>query len=310
MAAKIEGNQIVLKNNTVAPSTPDSASALIYPNSSSQYRQIDDAGTDITLASGVTIRDIGDSVSVAANNIIFPYSYVLSEDTSDDGIILNTVPVPTRMASITANYISLGSTITGATAFGGRISVTADSSLFVNTNSGIAAQISTPTTNDAPNGITTPGSAAEYQSVWMDSSCEGYFFSRFYIPTTIASMAVFSGWASGLMSADDIGSTQGVYFRYSTSAGDTNWQCIVHASSANRNIANSGIAVAADTIYKLSFFLHSSEVRFYINGALVAQVDYPTGFGGLGVSGQLTVQTKNGVAKNINIYNMYYESKA
>lgn len=60
------------------------------------------------------------------------------------------------------------------------------------------------------------------------------------------------------------------WFRYSTSAGDTNWKCITAKYSDNtKKVTDSGVAVTAS---QTKFEIHktATEVKFFINNNLVA----------------------------------------
>ena len=68
---------------------------------------------------------------------------------------------------------------------------------------------------------------------------------------------------------DDDAFGEGIYFRYDTGVGDTNWMCVCKA--VGTTATDSGVAVVADTNYNLFIEVVSAlETKFYINGALVA----------------------------------------
>jgi hypothetical protein len=73
------------------------------------------------------------------------------------------------------------------------------------------------------------------------------------------------------MNADG-GTATCAIFRFSTVAGDTNWQAITNDGSATGTITDTGIAVAASTEYELAIIPSGdgTTAKFYINGALVA----------------------------------------
>lgn len=62
-------------------------------------------------------------------------------------------------------------------------------------------------------------------------------------------------------------------FRFSTGAGDTNWQLVTQDVSGNRNVVDSGVAVNANTVYLLQAIKESSNVRFYINGVYINTIN-------------------------------------
>lgn len=60
-----------------------------------------------------------------------------------------------------------------------------------------------------------------------------------------------------------------VYFRYSTDDSNTTWRCISSIGGTDTN-TNSGIAVAANTVYRFRIrILSSRSAEFYINDSLV-----------------------------------------
>ena len=60
-----------------------------------------------------------------------------------------------------------------------------------------------------------------------------------------------------------------VFFRYSTDDTDTNWE-IVSSNNGTDTTSDSGVALAANTTYKLQIKIDSARVaRFYINDVLV-----------------------------------------
>lgn len=59
-------------------------------------------------------------------------------------------------------------------------------------------------------------------------------------------------------------------FRYSTGASDTNWMAATNDNSGGCGFTDTGIAVTASTPYTLRAALTATDVKFYIDGALVA----------------------------------------
>jgi hypothetical protein len=59
-------------------------------------------------------------------------------------------------------------------------------------------------------------------------------------------------------------------FRYSTAAGDVNWQCVSGNSSVNQQITNSGVPFADGTAYLFRIVFGTAKVKFYIDEILVA----------------------------------------
>jgi hypothetical protein len=70
-------------------------------------------------------------------------------------------------------------------------------------------------------------------------------------------------WAFGAVGAD------AVFFEY-VRGSSLNWRCITRAASTN-TVTDSGVAVTAGTSVRLGiYYVSATEVRFYVNGALVA----------------------------------------
>jgi hypothetical protein len=65
-----------------------------------------------------------------------------------------------------------------------------------------------------------------------------------------------------------------VGIRYSDNVNSGNWECFTVNTSGTESVADSGIAVAADTLYELAIFVDKSltEARFYINRAYVGRI--------------------------------------
>jgi hypothetical protein len=168
----------------------------------------------------------------------------------------------------------------------------------------------TPTNNGVSYGIKPNLSGSIGRTHWMDSANNLYFYANLATDISVSNVIYYIGVASKAMETDDIDTTQGVYFRYSVSSSDTNWQGVVHASSANRTVQDLGVAVAPSTVYKLSFNLAANGVRFYIDGAYITEVAYPTGFGGVSVGTQFTVQTTDTNSQYLTMYQIYIEGNA
>jgi hypothetical protein len=96
-----------------------------------------------------------------------------------------------------------------------------------------------------------------------------------------------------------------VAFRRSTIAGDTNWQCYSSSGAAN-GVTDSG--VAADTavhLFELEF--EGSDVRYYIDGVLVATRNTDMPASGTNVFPNIGVLTNENVAKNIKIGHVFLQ---
>lgn len=89
--------------------------------------------------------------------------------------------------------------------------------------------------------------------------------------------------SAGNVNASDTPNANGAWFRFSTSAGDTNWQCVT-GDGSDRTITDSGVPVTADTTYRLRVHFGTVKAKFYINEVLVAThtTNMPTSGTGLG----------------------------
>lgn len=105
----------------------------------------------------------------------------------------------------------------------------------------------------------------------------------------ISAVRIWVGFFSGdPMASDTAGSGAGgnvMAFRYSTNAADTNWQSYTEDGADNNNVQDTGVVVAAATIYHLRIkVVTSSLIEFYINNVLVTShiTNLPSGTAGLG----------------------------
>lgn len=90
--------------------------------------------------------------------------------------------------------------------------------------------------------------------------------------SAITDMRINFGFYTATTLDSDGGSINAVTFRYSTTAGDSNWQALTNDGSATPTLTNTGVAVAANTEYEFGIVPSGdgTTVKFYINGALVA----------------------------------------
>lgn len=91
-------------------------------------------------------------------------------------------------------------------------------------------------------------------------------------PTT--ELRFFLGFSNttALMSSDAPAQSY-VCFRFSSSAGDTNWKCVTDNGSGTPTVTDSGVAYAATTVYDLKIDCTTpSAPVFYINNTAVATV--------------------------------------
>lgn len=101
--------------------------------------------------------------------------------------------------------------------------------------------------------------------------------------------------------SDAPGATNIAAFRYSTGIPDTNFQCIVNDGAGSPTATDSGVAADANIhLFKIAFT--SGHAKFYIDGALVADVtsNLPTGSATMGWYVETT--TLNAATKNQTIY--------
>lgn len=127
----------------------------------------------------------------------------------------------------------------------------------------------------------TSGSSAGLQSNWI-SSTSGWTVvgKNMLFQTRIALSAITSIRArigvgaissiSNWISADSVTTIARASFRFSTGVPDTNWQCET-CDGAATNVADSGIAVVAATLYTLQIKFNDAtpNVVFSINGTVV-----------------------------------------
>jgi hypothetical protein len=120
----------------------------------------------------------------------------------------------------------------------------------------------------------------------------------------ISSTRFWVGLFSGDPSASDDPAVHLAGFRYSTGAGDSNWMACVKDGSTLQ-AASTGITVAIDTRYFLRVETDSSEVRFYVDNALVYThtANLPTGSTNMGL--YVGVTTLTGSARSFRYARQY-----
>jgi hypothetical protein len=74
---------------------------------------------------------------------------------------------------------------------------------------------------------------------------------RIKTPATITSIRLHVGLYSGTPSGSDDPTLHGIGYRFSTGAGDTNWQIWRNDNSGGGAVTDSGIVVTADTVYEM-----------------------------------------------------------
>jgi hypothetical protein len=113
---------------------------------------------------------------------------------------------------------------------------------------------------------------------------------------------------STIMGNDTIGGSGSAAFRFSTIAGDTNWQCWTN-DGVTTGLTDTGIAFNTDIhLFEIIMDDVLAEVRFYIDGVLAATrtgASIPPS--GLNLFPTIGVLTNENVAKNIRIAYVHIE---
>lgn len=108
-------------------------------------------------------------------------------------------------------------------------------------------------------------------------SCLRMFNGRVLIPD-IANTRIWFCWAdtsnAGPPNAmkSDAPLNNLIGFRFSTAAGDVNWQCITQKVGTGNTVVDSGVAVVVNTGYSLQALYLGASVVFSINGTVVATI--------------------------------------
>jgi hypothetical protein len=100
------------------------------------------------------------------------------------------------------------------------------------------------------------------------------FFARIRLEqiTDVRFWAGLTDFAGGAFMASDDPTQHEALFRFSTSAGDTKFQCVRNDNSGGGTIVDSGVTVQASTVYELMIrFVTSGFIEWWINGVRVAQ---------------------------------------
>lgn len=124
----------------------------------------------------------------------------------------------------------------------------------------------------------------------------------FRIPTTVTNQTVCVGLGSA--GTDDNIGAEGIFLKYDS--GTANWIATVRTGSTSTTI-DSGIAVAADTWYKLEIKNVGGVIQFYINDQLVTGFD--SGFSTtLDMYPRFRIKTKANEAKKLHVDNFVFQS--
>ena len=118
--------------------------------------------------------------------------------------------------------------------------------------------------------------------------------------------AAISTWLGN----DTLSSIKYAAFRFSTNAGDTDWMCET-GNGTSVNVASSGVAVVASTMYTLQIKFNDSvpNVVFTINGAVVytSTTDLP-GTSGCAFAHLEGLATLTAATRALNVAWIYEES--
>lgn len=173
---------------------------------------------------------------------------------------------------------------------GGTTSTTGDQYLWSTSVSGTGAVVTTnlgTSTNNAPSslvlstGSTNTGISLLYYSKTFTTP--GYFTKSHAAYETIWSVPILSDVTESYVVVHSVTGTpnnnstdlnRSVGFKYSDSVDSGNIQCFAIDSSAGTTTINSGIAVAANTLYKCRVEINKmcSEARYYINNTFIGKI--------------------------------------
>jgi hypothetical protein len=120
------------------------------------------------------------------------------------------------------------------------------------------------------------------------------FIARIKTPSDITSMRLWIGFATGNPDGSDAPSSHMAAFRFSTGVPDTNWIAYTDDGDGTGTATDTGVAVAADTVYLLRVDCSDpANVKFYVNGSLVATntTNLPTATTGLFAQLRVTTLT-------------------
>jgi len=160
----------------------------------------------------------------------------------------------------------------------------------------------------------TSGAVATNVAGWYDANYDHVRLDEKFIfvtkcgwSTALTNRRVWVGLFSGDPMLSDTPAVHLVGFRFSSTAGDTNWRCCADNGSGTPTDLDSGVAVAIYTAYTLAieFYAGSGNVNFLINGEVVASTStkLPTSNQNLGVVAQLLTTTA--VALTFDISHTY-----
>lgn len=120
----------------------------------------------------------------------------------------------------------------------------------------------------------------------------------------------------GLASTDPMGASVGnghyALFRYDTGAdGTAFWRCATDNNTGTPTVTTTTTAIAADTSYRLRVAtITTTDIRFFINGALVATHTTTTPNPGQNLAPWSEVRTLENVAKSIQLSKVFVSQNA
>lgn len=244
-----------ISDTTDAPSgTTKKMTVANLLSSSSGYATVQDEGSGLTQRSTINFTGAGVTASDdgSKTNVNIPGGG--GGTTSDPlGMIMQH-----QVSNVSALRVDIGTNGTS----GETGSSSAD-----NDSDGLFCKWTSATTLNAEAGVSTPGGGAMTQT-----RCRPIFYAKVKPTGTITELRTFVGLTSGTTQLGlDAPLLHYAGFRFSTVAGDTNWQCVTDNGSGSPTVTNSGVAYTVDALYTLRIDVSDpASIKFYINGSLVA----------------------------------------
>lgn len=130
-------------------------------------------------------------------------------------------------------------------------------------------------TSGAPNGVCIYGCNQSLHLPYTLGNVKAAR-ARYGMPSIVDVRFWFglSDWTNGDPNSDwnsDTPSHNFVGFRFSTVAGDTNFQCIVQTDSSHQTVVDSGV-VGDTAMHRFEFYFDGTAVQFYLDGASVGSI--------------------------------------
>jgi len=138
---------------------------------------------------------------------------------------------------------------------------------------------------------------------WAEWQCYPAFIVAIK-PVDITAVRIWCGWitSGGIYGSDSPATGTTVAFRFSSTAGDTNWQCCT-SDGTTGNTVDSGVAVVSGTSYVLAVYKDPStgNAIFIINGQVVATISTHLPASTTDMYSIYTATTTTSIAKNIKL---------